>query len=626
MAPEQSPSSAPGTRLLRPKGQLEKLELGLLLSLAMLPLLVILVRILALPGVAGSGLQSLVPDLLHTLGNDLNQQLSLLAVRPSDRERVLHLLFIPSYALLILIARLTLGLRLLGFRSILIAVGFQESGVVPSLILIAVVVAITVAVRPALRSIRLPFYPRVSVILGLVVVTMVGALLAGPWLRSETLWNAAFFPVVVLGLLAEGIARTLDQSSGLNAAWRAGTTIAVAFLIAMLSRIPLLQEVLLQFPELLVTQIAAIVLISEFLDLRLFQDLDARFSGVALPRLFSSQGAYRVALVQNRRNAGIIGRLGRPSPTRYGRRPVQQVAAALREASHSVKVVEGDSSLLPELRAFIPTHPVSGEPGGLAFNLSHGIQGHAASAHVPAMLEMAGIAYTGPTPLALAIASDRVALRTLLQQAGVPGPGFRVVADPGAALDLPYPALVCSRHESDFAPRRVRDRRQLRAALSAVVHEHGQEAVVEEIVPGREIHVALLGNDPAECLPLVAIGSGEQTPRCPAALEPALARRVRECAEAAFRACQARDYARIRVCVGDAGELHVLGVDFLGILKADSSFALAAAAAGYGFGELACRIVELARARYRPGAAVTSPQLGKAPAQARAEEDAVFAR
>ena len=79
-------------------------------------------------------------------------------------------------------------------------------------------------------------------------------------------------------------------------------------------------------------------------------------------------------------------------------------------------------TLLPALRQFMPPNPRTGDPGGIVFNLAHGIQGDARYTHVPSMLEMAGIAYVGPTPLGLAQALDKVAAKALMQHAGVPTP------------------------------------------------------------------------------------------------------------------------------------------------------------------------------------------------------------
>ena len=59
---------------------------------------------------------------------------------------------IASVALLIALARLTLGLRVQGLRSILLAIGLQEIGELPSLALMFVVIAVIVVIRPAMTQ------------------------------------------------------------------------------------------------------------------------------------------------------------------------------------------------------------------------------------------------------------------------------------------------------------------------------------------------------------------------------------------------------------------------------------------------------------------------------------------
>ncbi len=583
---------------MRPKGNLSQTELALLLVIAIAPLLIASIRVAALPGVLG-------PELSGTgltgLGKSLDQMLSLRSVTPGDRDRVLYLLLLPTCAVLIALARLTLGIRVIGFRAILLSIAFQETGFLPSLILIAVMVAVVMAVRPALVRIRLPRYARLAVILCLAVLVLLVALLFSPWLRSEVMWRAAFFPVIVLGLLAESIVKTLDQETGLAAAWRTGMTIGIALLISLICQIEAVREVALRFPELVFTQIASIVLISEFLDLRLLQDWDARLSGLARPRLLRGETSIRVAVVRNHRSNGVVARLGATSPRGYGRRSVRRIARALRSSGHTVRVLEGDMRLLGELSDFIPAHPRTGEPGGLVLCLASGIQGEAPASHVPAMLEMAGFAYAGPTPQGQIVARDALLMRTLLQQSGIPTPAYRVMQGPtDDVADLRYPLSVEPR-SAPGSPRIVRDRLELRRAVEALQEEHAQPALVAEADPGREIHVALLGNDPVECLPLVELGAGRLGRICPASLDDALARVVRARAQAAFAACMCRDYALVRLRVTESGDPLVIQVDSLGVFETDGSFELAASQAGQPLPALLDRILEVARERYRTG-------------------------
>jgi len=410
-------------------------------------------------------------------------------------------------------------------------------------VLIALVGVTIVPLHPLLKRIRLPYYARVSVILCAVVLIMLSALLIAPTLRSPLLWNVAFFPVIVLGLLAEGIATTLDRASGPVALWRAGMTIGIALLIAGICQIPLLRELVIEFPELLVSQILAIVLISELFDLRLLQDWDAWLAGVAPAHLFSERGRYRIAIVHDRETE--------KTPRRSELRHVRRIARSLRDAGHTVEIAEADTRLLSALREFVPERPTTRVPGGIVLDLTRGVH-----AHVPAVLEMAGVAHTGPDALAHARTTDAGGLRARLRQAGL-----RVQPATGTPET------------------------------------------------GREISVALLGNAPVECLPLIEVDdSGEH---CPAPLDEAVAERIRDIARKAFEACECRDCALVRVRITPSGKIRVVAVDSTGCLDEDGPFELAAHRAGLTPGELAGRIVDVARERYRPRPRLIAPRIDR---------------
>jgi D-alanine-D-alanine ligase len=214
------------------------------------------------------------------------------------------------------------------------------------------------------------------------------------------------------------------------------------------------------------------------------------------------------------------------------------------------------------------------------------------------MLEMSGIAYVGPTPMGHAMAFDRVVARVLMQEAAVPTPAFRVMAGPGGDPGgLRYPLVIRPRREQSAKAIIVKEPEQLRPAVRKVVRRYRQEAFVEEHVAGRHITAALLGNAPVRCLPLVELDPGTRAKICPAPLDKALAKRIRACARTAFRACGCRDYARVDLRVGEAGDVWVLGVSTLGILAHGGSFVRAGREGGFSFGRLMRRIVEVARAR-----------------------------
>jgi D-alanine-D-alanine ligase len=575
---------APGRGLLRPKNQLSAAATCVLAIVALLPLIVIALRILALPGVVGPEW-----DAWRAPGIVLDRVLSLSDVPADQRDHVIYLLFVPTCALLVALARLTFGLRVLGFRSILIAVAFHQSGVVASLLLIAVAVITVLLLRPWLRRIQMPYYARVSMILCTVSVTMVGAVVIGPWMRQDIVWGIAYFPVIVLGMLAEGIARTVDRDNAAQASWLALNTVGLAFLMALVCQVPALRGFILRFPEIVLTQVVMIVMISEFLDLRLLQRKDPALEPRARPR--SDPRSLAVAVVRNRIEPGHRG---------HALRSVQKIVDALRAGGYRVRVLEGNAMLLRRLRKFFPADRETGERRGMVLNLAHGVKGDDPTTHVPAVLEMSGVPYTGPTPAGHATLFDRVLARMMLKQAGIPTPAFRsIVNDQGDLRGLQFPAVVRARHDPGPKPAVVSDRRQLRTAVKRVVRRTRREAFVEELVTGRLIQVGLIGNDPIECLPLVEVDPERRLRICPAPLDDTVAQQIREHAQAAFRTCGCRDYARVDIRLGESQDLWVLEVRNLGILAGGGSFVQAGAQAGYTFQDLVCRIVEVARIRAR---------------------------
>jgi hypothetical protein len=188
------------------------------------------------------------------------------------QSRLQYILFVPLGALMVVFFRLTLGIRVLGpFRSILLAVAFQRTGIPLGLLFLAMVIAIIVTARPMLRDIRLPYFGRVSVMLSEVAIILTITLLAGEWLAVDALSRVAYFPIFALCLTADGFAKALAKEGQRCALWRGATTAFVAVFITLIAQCQPVKHTLLRFPELLFVQIGCIVVIAKFLDLRLFR-------------------------------------------------------------------------------------------------------------------------------------------------------------------------------------------------------------------------------------------------------------------------------------------------------------------------------------------------------------------
>lgn len=589
-------------RVLRGKSYLSTTDLAVLVLVATLSLIALTTRILATPGLNLSAVSFLSP--LISLGHFLDVVVTLEWVPTLDRHAVIYVMLLPTAALLITFARLTFGLRVLGFRSVLIAVGFQEVGVGPSLLLIAVVLGVIATLRPWMRRVRLPLYARVSLILAMTAGLQILFLMVGSWQRSHTMFNLAFFPVIILAMMAEGIAGTLDQNRPATAAWRLGWTLALALLLFGIMNFGPFLKLLLRAPELMVLQIVAIVLVSEFLDFRLLQDwqnhataLISRFASdsVQLPIQHRKK---RVAVVRNKTSHGTIGRLGPQANEAERNTSLQHLIDALREQGYSVKLFEGDMTLLRELRKFLPPHPRTGAPGGVVLNMSTGIQGIGRQVHVPSLLEMGGVAYTGADPLTQSFLCDRIAVLSRLQSYGLPVPDFRLITRwHSEPPDLPFPMVLRARDDSDDTRFIVRTPDEYSGALSHLSAMQSQGILCEAWLEGTLISVGVLGNDRLRCLPIASFNPSSRHVESPAPVDEPQAQHYRSIAMRAFRSIGCRDFARVDMVLDRQGQAHVVGISTNTILEKRGTFATMAHAAGLSWPALMGTIVELAGAR-----------------------------
>lgn len=582
-------------RVIRPKGNLGTRGKVVLLLLACVPLLLVLSRIAAYPEVAGQGG---FLEFLRPLGVILNNHWSLTWLPANQRPTVLYLLMIPTGALIIALARLTFGLRLFGLRAILIAIGFQAIGAVPSVILIAAVIAVTVGVRPAMQRLRLPLFARITVILSLCSALMVAALLAGPLVKSEMLWSMAFFPVIITAMLAEAVAKSITNDSTVMAAWRVGWTIVAAGIIAVIGQTGAAANLMLRFPELMLLQMAAIIVIAEYFDWRLMEGFPEKLQRVLEKKdwaMWWAPPTPRIAVVRNPPKPLLLGRP--ENGVENSNRSLQQLVQALRNEGAVVRVFDGDANLLRELDKFLPADSRTGARRGLVLNLATGVQGIGMPTHIPAMLELAGIAYSGPDPVMQGHLLDRSTLMSRLQRAGLNVPNCWRLGDINPE-ELSFPLWIYPPHHVAIPPARLKSQKDFEAYAMEFPRPVRDHLMLEEVVDGREIRVALIGNDRIECLPLLEKAAGQRDRICPAKLEESLASRIRECAITAFHAAGCRDYARIDVRITPEGRIVVISVNVHDILAYSGSFAQAARAAGLGYQALINRITQAARERY----------------------------
>lgn len=159
---------------------------------------------------------------------------------------------------------------------------------------------------------------------------------------------------------------------------------------------------------------------------------------------------------------------------------------------------------------------VSGMAPDLVFNMAAGVFGEAPEAHVPAVLEMLGVPYTGSGPMAMALCAHRARAKEVLSSYGIPTPAFLVTDGGEVDVDnlFPFPLVVkpaysVSPHCGAPRPtgRVVTTPAELAEAATDVSVARGRAKVpvlIEEFIPGREFSVTLVGEGAAmRCVSMV---------------------------------------------------------------------------------------------------------------------------
>jgi D-alanine-D-alanine ligase len=298
---------------------------------------------------------------------------------------------------------------------------------------------------------------------------------------------------------------------------------------------------------------------------------------------------------------------------------------ALESRGHEVSKIDIGEPALPSLWRAIDR--LVADPPHVVLNLCESLAGDARhEALVPAVLDLAGLPYTGSGPLGLGLALQKDRAKALLLAQGVPTPAWRVLSDEAAEIDLPFPLIVKpSREDASVGIDRhsvVHDQSELSGKVAEVIERFRQPALVERFIEGREIYVSLVGNGPPVALPMHEIDFSELPASLPRIvsyagkwhtdsdecrftrpvraerLSAAQTRRLAEAAQAAFSALGLRDYARIDIRLGHDGVPYVIDVNPNCDLSRGAGVSRAASFADWSYPELIERIVLAARRRY----------------------------
>lgn len=315
---------------------------------------------------------------------------------------------------------------------------------------------------------------------------------------------------------------------------------------------------------------------------------------------------------------------------------VNALVNAIRAGGHSCEFMEGNITLIDNLRSYRPD---------ICFNICEGHFGDAREAQVPALLEMLRIPYTGSKVLTLALALDKSMTKRVLTYHDLPTPPFQTFerVDEPLSEDMVFPLFVKPSREGTgmgvSGKSIVHNEDELRQQVAYILERYKEPALVERYIEGREVTVGVVGNligPVARRLP-----DDEEAPRvqaglrffpplevnlqpykdtevvysnllkvamadkldllCPAPLDDEMVDELNWLTAAVFRVTGALDFARVdfRLDANDNWKPYILEINPLpGLTPGISDLVIEAAAEGVDHTYLVNMILDTALKRY----------------------------
>lgn len=301
---------------------------------------------------------------------------------------------------------------------------------------------------------------------------------------------------------------------------------------------------------------------------------------------------------------------------------IEAVRSAL-STQYEVILIEADENAVENLKNSKPD---------IVFNMAEGRDGANRESHIPAILEMLSIPYTGSDPLTLSLCLDKGRAKEILSFYQIPTSPFQVVSSTLERIRLEnFPLIVKPLHEGSSKGVRndavVFTISDLKKKVEEVISQYHQPALIEEYLKGREFTVAIMGNDgDTKIFPIVEIrfdtlpeginpiysyeakwlwdktDNPLEIFQCPADITDELRHKIEDVALKSYRALRCRDWCRIDIRLDTNGNPNILELNPLpGILpnpEDNSCFPKAARTSGISYNEMILNILAIAAKRY----------------------------
>lgn len=223
------------------------------------------------------------------------------------------------------------------------------------------------------------------------------------------------------------------------------------------------------------------------------------------------------------------------------------------------------------------------------FNIAEGHYGRNRESHVPAILEMLNMPYSGSDPLTLGLTLDKTITKKIALQADIPTPRYTIIENTEdlymVECQLRYPVIIKPAWEGSskgiYNSSKVENRKGLEDTVKILLERYpNQPLLAEEYISGQEITVGVVGNSAPRVLGIMEIvnkkNPGEdffysiEVKRdwvnlvdyaSPPNISALMQKDIREYAVYAFKEFGCRDMARLDFRVSRQNEIFLLEIN-----------------------------------------------------------------
>ncbi|WP_371805481.1 D-alanine--D-alanine ligase [Candidatus Lokiarchaeum ossiferum] len=304
---------------------------------------------------------------------------------------------------------------------------------------------------------------------------------------------------------------------------------------------------------------------------------------------------------------------------------IDAIKKSIESAGYNVFLLEADQNFSEKIKL---------QQIDFVFNIAEGIQGESRESHIPAILEMMGIPYSGSGVLTQAITLSKTRTKEILDYYNIPTANFQKFYDLNQKLNskLKFPLIIKPDAEGSSVgitnDSVVHNNKELYQQIDFVLNRFSGPVLVEEFCPGREFTVGILGNNPPTILPIIEVtfnhlpknvekidsyeskwifdvpGMKVDPLVCPAPMSIKLFEKIKKIALETYFILGCVDFCRMDIRLDKNGNPKVLEINALPGINPNPSFhsrfPYACSKAGIQYKDMVLEILHSGMERYQP--------------------------